>query len=151
MGQFTLSAQFKCSPAALREYLGTVSNFPLITDPELEIEIIEAPELVTAGAEIEFSIMTSGLRQVLKHRWKTVSDSQIVAEQVTGPAQSWQHAQTISATDEGCSLEETVTFEPPGGMLGFLVTEDAILKSLSTGTAIRHQLIAEQLNTGQLT
>jgi hypothetical protein len=36
-------------------------------------------------------------------------------------------------------------------MLGFVVTEDAILESLGSGTAMRHQLIAEQLIAGQLT
>ncbi len=145
MSKFILSAKFECSPTTLREYLGTVSNFPLITDPELEIEIIEAPEVVTAGTEIEFSIVAGGFRQVLRHRWTTVTESQIVADQLMGPAQSWQHAQTISAAGAGCWLEEAVTFEPPGGMLGFVVTEDAILQSLNTGTAIRHQLIAAQL------
>lgn len=151
MGQFTLSAQFECCPTTLREYLGSVSNFPLITDPELEIEIIEAPEVVTEGEEIAFSIITGGFRQVLRHRWTTVSDSRIVAEQVLGPTKSWYHDQTISAAAGGCSLKETITFEPPGGMLGFVVTEDAILESLSSGTAIRHRLIAEQLIAGQLT
>ena len=151
MGQFTLSAQFDCSPATLREYLGTTANFPSITDPELEFEIIEAPEIVTAGAEIAFSIITSGIRQVLRHRWTTVSDSQIVAEQVMGPTQSWNHDQTVSAVGGGCKLTETIVFEPPGGMLGFMVTEDAILQSLNSGTAIRHQLIAQQLIAEQLT
>ena len=145
MGKFILSAQFACPPATLREYLGTVSNFRSITDPELEIEIIEAPEVVTAGTEIQFSIVTGGIRQVLRHRWTTVTESQIVADQGTGPVQSWQHTQTISAVAAGCRLEETVTFEPPGGMLGFVITEKAILQSLNTGTAIRHQLIAARL------
>ncbi|MEO2032757.1 MAG: hypothetical protein ABGZ35_11795 [Planctomycetaceae bacterium] len=151
MGQFTLSAQFECCPATLRDYLGSVSNFPLITDPKLAIEIIESPEVVTAGAEITFAIITGGFRQVLRHRWTTVTDSQIVAEQVLGPTQSWHHDQTISATAGGCTLRETIIFEPPGGMLGFVVTEDAILESLGSGTAMRHQLIAEQLIAGQLT
>ncbi|MCH2201161.1 MAG: hypothetical protein MK102_04270 [Fuerstiella sp.] len=151
MGQFSLSANFEYTPTTLRDYLGTVSNIPLITDPDLEIEIMEAPEVVTAGEEISFSIMTGGFRQVLKHRWTTVTDSQIVTEQVMGPAQSWEYTQTISATAGGCLLQETVLFEPPGGMLGVLVTEATILESLNTGTAIRHRLITEQLIAGQHT
>lgn len=134
MCQFTLSARFECSSATLRDYLGSVSNFPLITDPELEIEIIEGPEVVAVGEEIAFSIVTGGFRQVLRHRWTTVTESQIVAEQVIGPTPSWQHAQNISAVPNGCLLQETVDFEPPGGMLGFVFTEQAILESLSTGT-----------------
>ncbi len=145
MGQFTLSAQFDCSPAVLREYLGVISNFPFITDPELEIEIIESPVLVAADAEIAFSLITGGFRQVLRHRWTTVTDTQIVAEQIMGPTKSWIHDQTISASENGCTLQETIDFEPPGGMLGFVFTEDAIMESLNSGTALRHELLAEQL------
>lgn len=151
MGQFTLSAQFDCSPATLRDYLGATANFPSITDPELEFEIVEAPEFVTAGAEIAFSIIMGGIRQVLRHRWTTVSDSQIVAEQLIGPTESWVHDQTVQASPGGCELRETILFEPPGGMLGFMVTEDAILQSLTSGTTIRHELIARQLIAEQLT
>ncbi len=151
MAQFTLSAEFECSPVALREYLGATANFALITDPELEFELVEAPELVAVGAEIAFSVLAGGIRQVLRHRWITVTDLQITAEQVMGPAQSWLHDQTLSPTPRGCELTETITFEPPGGMLGFMVTEDAILQSLSRGTAVRHELIARQLIAEQLT
>ena len=148
MGQFSLSANFECAPATMRDYLGTVSNFSLITD--LEIEILEAPEFVTAGEEISFSIVTGGFRQVLKHRWTKVTDSQIIAEQVMGPAQSWEYTQTISPAAGGCLLQEQILFEPPGGMLGVMVTEVNIMESLRTGTAIRHQLLAEQLIAEQL-
>jgi ligand-binding SRPBCC domain-containing protein len=145
MGQFTLSAQFDCSAAILREFLGVISNFPLITDPDLEIEIIESPVLVAADAEIAFSLITGGFRQVLRHRWTTVTETQIVAEQIMGPTKFWIHDQTISASENGCTLQETIDFEPPGGMLGFVFTENAIMESLNNGTAIRHELLAEQL------
>ncbi len=151
MGQYTLSAQFDCSAATLRDYLGVISNFPLITDPVLEIEIIEAPEFVAAGEEISFSLITGGFRQVMRHRWTTVSDTQIIAEQIMGPTRTWQHEQTISAVPDGCRLAERITFEPPGGMLGFVITENSIAESLHSGTPIRHQLIAEQLIASQLT
>jgi ligand-binding SRPBCC domain-containing protein len=151
MGQFILAAKFDCSPSTLRDFIGVTSNFPLITDPDLEFEIMEAPEVVTAGAEIEFSIITGGFRQVLRHRWSTVNTSRIVAEQVMGPTQSWHHEQIVREASGGCELTETITFEPPGGMLGFVVTESAILESLQRGTTIRHQLIAELLSAGQLT
>lgn len=151
MGQFTLSATFECAPTTLRDYLGTTANFPSITDPDLEFEIVEAPEVVTQGQEIAFAIITSGIRQVLRHRWTIVNELQITAEQVMGPTQSWLHDQIIVPTAEGCELQETINFEPPGGMLGFVVTEEAILESLVHGTTIRHQLIAQQLIAEQLT
>jgi len=145
MAQFTLSAEFNCTLATLRELLGAPGNFEAINDPSMEFELIAAPREVATGEEITFAIATSGIRQILRHRWVTVNDSQIVVEQVEGPTEAWHHEQTISECPNGCKLTETITFEPPGGMLGFMVTEDAILESLEQTTAVRHQLIAEQL------
>ena len=145
MAQFNLSAEFNCSPSTLRNLLGAPGNFEAITDPEMQFELIAAPREVTVGEEIAFAIVTGGFRQVLRHRWITVNDLQIVVEQVEGPTEAWHHDQTISPSQGGCILTESITFEPPGGMLGFMVTEAAILESLQRTTAVGHQLIAEQL------
>lgn len=145
MAQFQLSAEFNCAPATLRELLGAPGNFETITDPSMEFELIAAPREVTVGEEIAFAIVTGGIRQVLRHRWITVNDSQIVVEQVEGPTEAWHHDQTIASSPGGCTLTETITFEPPGGMLGLMVTEAAILESLQRTTAVGHQLIAEHL------
>jgi ligand-binding SRPBCC domain-containing protein len=145
MAQFHVSAEFNCTPETLRELLGAPGNFEAITDPSMEFELVAAPSEVTVGEEMTFAIVTGGIRQVLRHRWITVSDLQIVVEQVEGPTEAWHHDQTISPSQGGCVLSETITFEPPGGMLGFMVTEAAILESLQRTTPVGHQLIAEQL------
>ena len=129
----------------MRTCLGNPANLPYITDPELNLQVIEAPEAVAEGKEIEFSIDAGGFPQRIRQRWVTVTDQQIVAEQVKGPTQSWRHEQKIAAAPEGCSLTETILFEPPSGMLGYLLTEDMIRKSLETSTAIRMELLTQQL------
>ena len=149
MGQFTATAEFNCPPSALRDLLGDPCKFEASTDPDAEFELIAAPRRATVGEELAFSIVTGGFRQVLRHRWVVVDDLEITVEQVDGPTQSWRHAQVITETPTGCTLTETMTFEPPPGMLGFVVTEAAIMKSLEAGTAVRHQLLGEQLVASQ--
>ena len=145
MGQFSSTATFPCTPEALRSYLGNPANLPNITDPELNLQVLEAPDTVAEGEEIEFSIHAWGFPQRIRHRWVTVTDQQIIVEQVEGPTESWRHEQTITAAPEGCLLTETISFEPPGGMLGYILTEDAIRQSLESGTAIRIELLTRQL------
>ena len=146
MGQFTLTTEFSGSAKRLRELLGTPGMFEEINDPDMEFELVAAPREVTEGEEITFAIVTGGIRQILRHRWTTVNELLIVAEQVEGPTQSWHHTQRIAATSGGCSLTDSITFEPPGGVLGFMVTEDAIAASLEQSTGVRHRLIAQYLD-----
>jgi len=145
MGKFSLTTTLPCSAATLREYLSDPGNLPSITDPEVELEVAAAPAVATEGEEIEFSILACGLRQRMRHRWVTVTDSLIVVEQVDGPTRSWRHEQEIRTCAEGCALTDRYLFEPPGGMMGRIVTEEAITEMLTDSTALRHELLAEML------
>ena len=145
MAEFTLNTKFSCSAAALREFLGDPGNLPAITDPDVELEVAEAPVFATEGEEIEFSILAFGFRQRMRHRWVTVTETLIVAEQVDGPTRSWRHEQEVVPAADGCVLTDRYLFEPPGGMMGKIVTEEAITEMLTGSTALRHQLLKEVL------
>lgn len=142
MAEFQMTSNLPCSAEALRAFLGAPANLPNITDPDMELEVLEAPEVVTEGAEIEFSIMAFGFAQRMRHRWIKVTDHLIVAEQVDGPARSWRHEQEITDAEDGCVLTDRFQFEPPGGMMGRVITADAIAQSLAASTETRHRLLA---------
>ena len=42
----------ECSAEQLRAFLGRTANLPIISDPDLELEILSAPEIVTLGQRI---------------------------------------------------------------------------------------------------
>ena len=51
----------------------------------------------------------------------------------------------FTADGSGCTLREHVEFEPPGGMLGLIVTEQFVLKDLAWLFDFRHQKLREVL------
>lgn len=145
MPQFTASTELKCSAAALREYLGQTEKLPTISNPDLQLKVISAPEMVAADTEIEFQITAYGLKQTMKHRYTVADEGRIVAEQTDGPTRSWVHTQTIEETENGCILTDIIDFEPPGGMVGFVMTEARIRESLEEGMEFRYDALAEIL------
>lgn len=146
MATFESSARLNCSPAALREYLGVPANLPLISDPELELEVLEAPVVIKHDALIDFRISAYGFKQRMQHRYVEVSETEIVAEQTDGPTRAWIHRQTIVDHGDGtCTLKDQIDFEPPGGMLGFVMTEDKIRESIKDGMEFRYETLQDLL------
>ncbi|MDG1894289.1 MAG: hypothetical protein P8J37_05200 [Fuerstiella sp.] len=142
MPEFTASTTLRCTTAALREYLGATANIPSISDPELELELLDAPEQVTSDAIIEFRITAYGFKQRMQHRYVEVCETEIVAEQVEGPTRAWVHRQSIAANDDGtCLLTDHIKFEPPAGMMGFVLTEASIRESLEDGMQFRYEAL----------
>lgn len=146
MASFLSSTQLKCSAQTLRNYLGATANLSKISDPDLDLEVLTAPEQVTEGAVIEFRISAYGFKQRMQHRYVEVSDLEIVAEQIDGPTRAWKHRQTIVAnSDCECTLTDQIDFEPPGGMLGFVMTEGKIKDSIQDGMDFRYETLQEVL------
>lgn len=148
MPDFKSSTTLKCSAKALREFLGKTANLPAISDPELCLEVLKAPEVVTADTVIEFRITAYGFKQRMQHRYVEATENRIVAEQIDGPTRAWRHTQTVDANDDGTTtLTDEITFEPPGGMLGYIMTAAKISESLEDGMAYRYETLAEHLES----
>ena len=149
MAQFVASAGLTCSAAALRAFLGRPANLPRISNPDLELEIVAAPEEVVAGATIEFRITAHGFKQRAKHEYVEVSGTTILETQIDGPLRAWRHAQRIEDLGpDGCRLTDEFEFERPGGMLGFLLTEDRIQKALEESMEFRYATLQELISAG---
>ena len=67
----------------------------------------------------------------------------IVVEQKQGPLKRWVHANHFEATDTGTRIVEKIDFEPPGGLLGYVITADAIRKDLEKLLAYREKKLKE--------
>lgn len=141
-----------CPPLALRSFLGCPFNLPQISNPELELEVLTAPQAVTAGERIEFRITAYGFKQRATHEYLVASEEMIVESQVEGPLRAWKHSQRIELAGAGhCRLIDEVEFEPPGGMLGYLLTEARILESLQEGMDFRYSVLQELIESGAIT
>jgi len=145
------SSILECSAAELRAFLGRTANLPQLSDPDLELEILSAPEIVTLGRRIEFRITAFGFKQRATHEYVNVEELQIIENQVEGPLRAWKHAQQIEIITAGqCRLIDRVEFEPPGGMLGYLLTETKVLSSIQDGMQIRYYALSDIIRNGNL-
>ncbi|GAB5441432.1 MAG: hypothetical protein Fues2KO_17810 [Fuerstiella sp.] len=146
MATHTSSTVLHCDLQKVRDYLGQTSNLLKTSDPELELEILNAPEEISEGAVIDFRISAYGFKQSMQHRYVEVSDQEIVAEQTDGPARAWIHRQSLADNGNGsCTLTDRIDFEPPGGMLGFVMTEAKIRESIEDGMEHRYEVLKEDL------
>lgn len=147
MPESTTSTCLNCTADSLRQYLGQTANLPDISDPDLDLEVLDAPDTIVQDAVIEFRISAYGFKNRMKHKYTKVSDTEIVAEQIDGPTRKWIHTQTIASTGETtCELVDHIEFEPPGGMLGFVMTADKILESIQDGMDHRYETLQEKLD-----
>ena len=151
MSESKTASVLECSAAQLRAFLGCTANLPIISDPELELEILSAPEIVTLGQRIEFRITAYGFKQRATHEYVIVEELQITENQVDGPLRAWNHAQQIEVVSSTqCRLHDHIIFEPPGGMLGYLLTESKVLASIQDGMQIRYETLSDLIKSGKL-
>lgn len=151
MPSYQSSVILNCSLAGLREFLGRPANLPQVTDPELELRILAAPEIVTSGEKIEFRIMAYGFKQRATNQYTIVTETEITEEQLEGPLRSWVHRQVFCTLEDGrTQLTDSVDFEPPGGMLGFMLTEARIRESLAEGMQARYEALTDLVDSGDL-
>lgn len=145
------SVVLKCSLSTLREFLGRPANLPSVTDPDLELKILSAPEVVASGEKIEFRIMAYGFRQRATNIYTTITETEIAEVQLEGPLRAWSHRQLFASLDDGqTQLTDEIEFEPPGGMLGFMLTEERIRESLADGMRARYEALADLADSGGL-
>ncbi|MEP3480112.1 MAG: hypothetical protein ABJZ55_12750 [Fuerstiella sp.] len=150
MPEVVCSTDLNCSVATLREYLGKSINLKEITDPEMNLKIVSADDVIQEGSEIEFQVSTYGIKQTMKHRYTEVTDTLIQSEQLEGPTRSWVHQVIMESTgDNTCKLTDQIEFEPPGGMMGFVMTEAKIRESITEGMECRYESLGEILGAGK--
>jgi ligand-binding SRPBCC domain-containing protein len=117
-----------------------------LAPPELHLQLVEAPERLQLGSRVVRTGRRWGLPQrVVSEVIALEPDALLVESQLQGPFRRWVHGLHFTATDTGCVLRERVDFEPPGGMLGLLVTEAFLRKDLEWLFDYRHQKVLELL------
>ena len=87
------------------------------------LEFLAGPEVLTPGDSFTLRTRRYGLSQKLIHQLEALDPlRRLVFVQVRGPFRSYRLEQRFEPLAQGCRLIEEVTFEPPGGVLGQLLT-----------------------------
>lgn len=149
MALFENELWLPCATEALFEFLLRPANVQRISDPRLGLVFEKAPEIVSTGSRIAFKVQAYGVVQKLEHEVIAVDrPTLIVEEQIKGPMKAWRHEHHLEPKDGGVRMIDRVKFEPPGGMLGFLVKESTILDSLEDGFIHREQELRRLIASG---
>jgi ligand-binding SRPBCC domain-containing protein len=118
-----------------------------LAPPELQLRLVEAPEVLAAGARVVVQARRWGLSRRLASEVTALEpEALIVEEQRDGPFRAWKHTQRFEAlADGGTRLRDAIDYEPPGGMLGLTLTAGAVEHELAGAFAHRNRKLAEML------
>lgn len=152
MSVFEHETILPCSAEELFNFLIQPANVSKVSHPDLGIRFVSPPEVLSEGIELEFQIVSFGQIHTLKHKIVQFERPRIVIEeQIVGPMKSWRHHHEYLEHENGCVKRDRVDFQPPGGMIGFFLTEDKILDQLEDGMFNREQRLLEFIEQGLLT
>ena len=148
MGVFQASVILPRPRIETFEYLRRPANlmkmFPTDAAGDLALK---HPEIMDVGGFIEFQVKAMGSKFQFVHEITQVTPSEIiVVKQVQGPFKAWTQEQHFADSGEGNTLlTSIVAFEPPGGMLGFVVTRKLILSQLDEWVGQGHELLRKEM------
>lgn len=143
-------ATIDCPPETLFDFLNAPSRRVELSPDHVRFQLLEAPEGFAEGSRYAFEVRAHGQRQKFVHE---VTDWQrpvgFTETQVTGPFGAMQHVRRFEPDGAGTRLVEIVDFEPPGGLLGFLLTEARLRRMLSEGFEHQHRELQRLLGRAE--
>jgi ligand-binding SRPBCC domain-containing protein len=128
---FTHAVTLAAKAEEVFEFLRTPKHRVQLMPPEWRLELIESPALLEAGVKTTWKVNRFGMSQTLVYEVTDCETTRLVEEQRQGPFRRWVQATSCRSIREGAFLQDEVDFEPPGGMLGLLLTRGKIEESLA--------------------
>ncbi len=131
------------------DFLLRPANIITISPPEIGLSFVSAPEVVSLGSVMEFKVLARGQVQHISHEITRLESPDVFTErQIKGPFKSWEHEHRFETDGESVVIIDRISFEPPSGLLGLLVTEAKILESLDDGFSHRHEQLQQIFGNG---
>lgn len=128
------------------DFLTTSANIEKVSAGDLGLSFVEAPEQYHQGAVVKFQIMGMGQVRTAVHEVVEFDrPGRFVERQIDGVLKLWIHEHLFEADGDQTHVIDRITFEPPGGLLGFLATEERIIEQLEDGFFSRNRLIKQLL------
>ena len=132
------------------DFLTNHANLAELIPEDTSMRILSAPSTLAPGARIEFEVDHFGLPQRLVHEltdWEP--PRRFVERMVRGPLKSYVHEHLFEEVGpQRVRVIDAIFFEPPGGLLGRLVSADFLLRSLQEGFAYRYEQLRRRFGDG---
>jgi ligand-binding SRPBCC domain-containing protein len=140
MAVFETSITLDCPAEQVFDLLLLPATHLQLSPPEAGLHFVEAPAVLELGTRFEFRIQGwGGVQQIVNEVVDFDRPRLFTEKQVRGPLKSWTHFHLFEPTGPGqVTITDRIEFEPPGGLVGLLVTESKILEKLEDGFYYRH-------------
>lgn len=150
MGDFQASVVIPRSREVTFNYLRDPKNFLKLFPSVSKHVDVRLPEILDQGACLEFNFKAMGSQiQIVQEITDLMLGERIVAKQLKGPFKLWVHEQHFTdAAGGGTLLTNSIRFDPPGGLLGFLVTRKQVMAHLEDWVGKGHALLLKTLSEG---
>jgi ligand-binding SRPBCC domain-containing protein len=149
MPVFEASLSFPRKVQDVFDFFRQPANLVRVSPPELNMRLAEGPERLQLGSCITLLGRRWGVPQrVVSVVTAYELDVFFVDEQSEGPFRKWIHTHRFETITGGTRVLDRIEFEPPGGMLGRLVTAAAIERDLQWVFGLRSQKLKEILGDG---
>lgn len=151
MAVFHHEQQLDCPADALFDFLIRPANVFKLTPPENRLKFIDAPEVISSGIELEFEVRAYGQPQTIVHEIIAVDRPRRIFERMLhGPLEEFEHEHLFEDDNGAVKLIDRITFVPPKGLIGLLLTEARLLKSFEESFAHRRRLLEQYVAEGAI-
>jgi ligand-binding SRPBCC domain-containing protein len=129
-----------CPAEKAFDFLTKTANLLHLVPNELRLSVLNAPPQLTLGSRLEVQILAFGPPQNVTYEITDYSRPHRFTEtQVKGLLPRYVHEHLLVTQSNGTLLiTDRIEFEPPGGLIGFMVTADRLRTNLERGLSHRH-------------
>jgi ligand-binding SRPBCC domain-containing protein len=143
MPQFESRVPLNASPEDVFDYILRPANLQAIAPPETQFVFVQPPEIIELGSRLICKVQAHGMIQQLSYEIVEFAAPHRFREQmIEGPLRLWLHDYIVEPNpDGGVTLVNRIEFEPPGGLMGLIVTPNKILEALEDGFYYRRGVL----------
>ena len=143
MPQFESRTTLSASPEQVFNYMLRPANLQAIAPPATQFVFVRPPEVIELGSRLTCKVQAYGVVQQLTYEIvELISPQRFREKMVEGPLKAWLHDYIIEENPGGgITLVNRIEFEPPGGLMGLIVTANAIRDALEDGFYYRGQAL----------
>ncbi len=147
MAVFESRTPLPCSAERAFSFLTRPANMKAIAPPDLDMVFVTAPEVIELGSKLVFKVRGFGIVQEFEHEIVEFEPQLSFREKMLrGPLPKWTHDYILEPADNDLViLINRIEFEPPGGLLGMIVTEQRVRDQLQDGHVHRSAALQKHL------
>jgi ligand-binding SRPBCC domain-containing protein len=148
MPRFEMVEELSAPLSRVFDFFSRPANLPKISPPELHMQLLSGPEQLHLGAFLTLQGRRWGLSQrIVSEVTAWQPEQRFVDEQREGPFKKWSHThQFESLPNGGTRVTDCIEYEPPGGMLRFIITAAAVERDLKWVFGYRREKLAQLFN-----